>query len=45
MYPRWIEIVGYVTVAIIGTLMFFNPLLPLLRGIEAAAIDLSDVVC
>jgi len=32
MYPRWMEIVGYVTVAIVGTLVFFSPfLIPLLH--------------
>jgi len=30
MYPRWMEIVGYVVIAIIGTLLFFSQLLMLL---------------
>jgi hypothetical protein len=30
MYPRWMEIVGYVTIAIIGTLLLVSQLLMLL---------------
>jgi hypothetical protein len=30
MYPRWMEIVGYVTIAIIGALLLVSQLLMLL---------------